>query len=161
VRVLPNDPGGTPLHDSKGELPPVIRRAEVVSLTLVALLVICILAVLYVAKAFFLPVVTAFVVGTMLSPAVKFLERHRIPRALSAALVVSAVAACGAIVVGLISSPLVEWTTRLPELGSRLKDKLHIFDRPLALWNELQNMLGGGSDVFSSAPFQIPKFEWV
>ena len=43
--------------------------------------IISVVAVLYVAKAFFLPVVTAFVVGTMLSPAAGFLERHRIPRA--------------------------------------------------------------------------------
>src|ERR1019366_6534269 len=76
VRVLPNKPVGTPLPDSKAELPPVIRRAEVVAFALVALLIICIVAVLYVAKAFFLPVVTAFVVGTMLSPAAGYLERR-------------------------------------------------------------------------------------
>src|SRR6185503_16484140 len=73
---------------------------------------------------------------------------------------VSAVGAAAAFIVGLISSPLMEWSTRLPELGSQLKDKLHVFDRPLALWQELQGMLGG-SDVFSTAPFQMPKFDWV
>jgi predicted PurR-regulated permease PerM len=166
VRALPserppsNEPVGTPLPDSRSELPPVIRRAEVVAFALVALLIICVVAVLYAAKAFFLPVVTAFVVGTMLSPAAGFLERHRIPRAVSAVLVVSAVGAAAAFIVGLISSPLMEWSTRLPELGSQLKDKLHVFDRPLALWQELQGMLGG-SDVFSTAPFQMPKFDWV
>jgi predicted PurR-regulated permease PerM len=160
VRVLPNEPAGAPLPDSKSELPPVIRRAEVVVFALVALLVICVVAVLYVAKAFFLPVVTAFVVGTMLSPAAGFLERHRIPRSLSAVLIVSAVGAAVAFIVGLISSPLMQWSTRLPELGSQLKDKLHVFDRPLALWQELQTMLSG-SDAFSSAPFQMPTFDWV
>ena len=159
-RVLPNEPVGTPLPESKSELPPVIRRAEVVAFALVALLIICVVAVLYAAKAFFLPVVTAFVVGTMLSPAAGFLERHRIPRALSAVLIVSAVGAGVAFIVGLISSPLMEWSTRLPELGSQLKDKLHVFDRPLALWQELQSMLGG-SDAFSAAPFLMPKFDWV
>ncbi|MGB7223696.1 MAG: AI-2E family transporter, partial [Bradyrhizobium sp.] len=63
-------------------------------------------------------------------------------------------------IIGLISSPLMEWSTRLPELGGRLKDKMHIFDRPLALCHELQNMLGS-SDSFSVAPFQMPKLEWV
>jgi predicted PurR-regulated permease PerM len=159
-RPPPNEPVGTPLPDSRSELPPVIRRAEVVAFALVALLIICVVAVLYAAKAFFLPVVTAFVVGTMLSPAAGFLERHRIPRVVSAVLVVSAVGAAAAFIVGLISSPLMEWSTRLPELGSQLKDKLHVFDRPLALWQELQGMLGG-SDVFSTAPFQMPKFDWV
>ena len=163
MRVLPNDrelasdAAGKPVPDSKGE-PPIIRRAEVVAFALVALLVICVVAVLYAAKAFFLPVVTAFVVGTMLSPAAGFLERHRIPRAVSAVLIVTGVGAGAAFIVGLISSPLMEWSNRLPELGSLLKDKLHVFDRPLALWHELQSMLGG-SDTFST--FQMPKFDWV
>ncbi len=159
-RALPKDTIGTPLPDSDIEVPPVIRRTELVAFALVALLLICVFAVLYVAKAFFLPIVAAFVVGTMLSPAAGFLERHRIPRALSAILIVSAVGAGVTFIVGLISSSVMEWSTRLPELGAGLRDKLHIFDRPLALWQELQNMLGG-SDTFPAAPFQMPKFEWV
>jgi predicted PurR-regulated permease PerM len=164
LRTLPNERAhdretvGTPLPDSKSEQPPVIRRAEVVAFALVALLVICVVAVLYAAKAFFLPVVMAFVVGTMLSPAAGYLERHRIPRAVSAVLIVSAVGAGLAFIIGLISSPLMEWSTHLPELGSRLKDKLHVFDRPLALWQELQTMLGGSD---AAAGLQMPKFDWV
>jgi predicted PurR-regulated permease PerM len=159
MRAFPNETVSTPLPDSKSELPPVIRRAEVVAFTLVSLLVICVVAVLYVAKGFFLPAVTAFVVGTMLSPAAGFLERHRIPRAVSAVLIVAGVAAGLAFIVGLISSPVMEWSTRLPELGSMLRDKLHIFDRPLALWHELQGMIGGSDGL--SLPVQMPKFEWV
>ncbi len=164
MRVLPNErapsseAAGTPLSESRTELPPVIQRAEVVAFALVGLLVICVVAVLYVAKAFFLPVVAAFVVGTMLSPAASLLERGRIPRAVAAVLIVVAVGAIATFIVGLISSPLMEWSHRLPELGSLLTDKLHVFDRPLALWQELQGMVGG-SDPLSS--FQMPKFDWV
>jgi predicted PurR-regulated permease PerM len=164
-RVLPNAqntpqnrPSGAPLPESPTEQPPVIRRAEVVAFALVALLIICVIAVLWAAKAFFLPVVMAFVVGTMLSPLANFLERHRIPRAFGAVLIVTTVGAGAALMIGLISSPLMEWSSQLPELASRLKDKLHIFDRPLALWQELQVMVGG-SDRLTS--FQIPKFDWV
>jgi len=89
-RPLPRESDGAPLPDSTSELPPIIRRAEVVAFALVALLLITVVAVLYAAKAFFLPVVTAFVVGTMLSPAAGLLERHRIPRAVSAVLIVGA-----------------------------------------------------------------------
>jgi predicted PurR-regulated permease PerM len=146
------------LPDSSSERPPVIRRAEVVAFALVALLVICVVAVLYVAKAFFLPVVMAFVVGTMLSPAAGFLERYRIPRAVGAVLLVAAVTAAAVFMVGLISSPVVEWSTKLPELGARLKDKLHVFDRLIGLWQELQSTVGG-PDTLSS--FQLPKVDWV
>ncbi|HEY4835060.1 MAG TPA: AI-2E family transporter [Bradyrhizobium sp.] len=158
LRILPVQAAGTTLSDSTTEQPPLIGRADIVAFALIVLLVISVVAVLYVAKAFFLPVVAAFVVGTMLSPAAGFLERHKIPRAVAAVLIVSAVGAGAIFVIGLISSPLMEWSTRLPELGVRLRDKLHVFDRPLALWQELQSMLGG-SDAFST--FQMPKFDWM
>src|SRR4051795_12258599 len=159
-RALPKEAAGAPLPESKSELPPVIRRAEVVAFALVTLLIISVVAVLYVAKAFFLPVVTAFVVGTMLAPAAGYLERHRIPRALSAVLIVSAVCAALAFMVTLISSPVMEWSTRLPELGSLLKEKLHVFDGPLALWHQLHSIVTG-TDNFTTAAFQMPKFDWV
>ena len=146
-----------PLPDSKVELPPVIRRAEVVAFSLVALLIICVVAVLYVAKAFFLPVVMAFVVGTMLAPAARVLEQHRIPRAVSAVMIVAAACAVVAFMVGLIAAPVIEWSARLPELGSLMKDKLHVFDGPLRLWQQLQGAIGGES--LPSASFQLPKIE--
>ncbi len=154
----PQHTAGTPLPDSPAELPPLIRRQEVVAIALVGLLVIAVTTVLYFGKAFFLPVLMAFVVGTMLSPAASFLERYRIPRGVGAVLIVLAVTTLGAFIVGLIAAPAMEWSSRLPELAAQLKDKLHVFDRPLALWRELQTMLGG-SDALSNV--QMPKFEWV
>ena len=151
---------GKPLPDSKTEQPPVIRRAEVVAFALVALLIICIVAVLYAAKAFFLPVMMAFVVGTMLAPAARWLEQHRIPRAVSAVMIVAAACALVTFIVGLIASPVIEWSARLPELGSLMKDKLHVFDRPLWLWQQMQLSLGG-SESLPGTSFQLPKIEWV
>jgi predicted PurR-regulated permease PerM len=159
-RVLPDAHQGTPLPESRNDQPPVVRRTEVVAWALVLLTVICVAAVLYVAKAFFLPLVMAFVVGTMLSPAASLLERYRIPRSVGAALIVLAVAAGVAFIVGLISAPAIEWSNKLPELAARLKDKLHVFDRPLALWHEMQTMVGAGSSDGASA-LQLPKIEWV
>ena len=60
--------------------------------------------------------------------------------------------------IGLIASPAMEWSSKLPELGALLKEKLHVFDRPLALWQELQSMLGG-PDTLST--LHMPKFDWV
>jgi len=164
VRVLPSErlisgnDEGTPLPESHAELPPVIRRTEFVAFALAGLLLIAIVAVLYVAKAFFLPVVMAIVAGTMLSPAATFLEKRHVPRALGAVLIVIAVTALVAFVFALIAAPAMEWSSRLPELGAQLKDKMHVFDRPLALWRELQTMVGGSEGLPS---LQLPKFEWV
>lgn len=147
-----------PVPDSRVEQPPVIRRTELVAFALVALLIISVIAVLYVAKAFFLPITMAFIIGTMLSPAANLMERYRIPRAVAAVLIVIAVVATVTFMVGLIASPVMDWSNHLPELGARLKEKAHLFDRPLALWQDLQTMLGGSDTL---ATFQLPKIDWV
>jgi predicted PurR-regulated permease PerM len=157
-RQLPNGHEGTPVPDSKSELPPVIRRTEVVAVALVGLLIICIIAGLYLAKAFFLPITMAFIIGTMLSPAASFLERYRIPRAVAAVLIVAAVSAGATFMVGLIAAPAIEWSSKLPELGARLKEKMYVFDRPLALWQELQSLLGGPDTLTT---LHLPKVDWV
>jgi predicted PurR-regulated permease PerM len=159
-RALTRDEADARSLDGGSESPSMLRSSEIIAFALISLLIITVVAVLWAAKAFFLPIVAAFVIGTMLSPAAGFLERRRIPRALSAVLIVSAVGAGVTFVIGLISSPLMEWSTRLPELGARLKDKLYVFDRPLALWRDLQGLVGG-SDALPPAPFQVPKLEWV
>lgn len=155
---MPGNSESKPLPESSRELPPLIRRTEFTPFALAGLLLIAIVAVLYVGRAFFLPVVMAFVIGTMLSPAASFLERWRVPRALAAVLIVVAGSAVVAFVVALIASPVMEWSMHLPELGAQLKAKLHVFDRPLALWREMQTMLGGSEGLPS---FQMPKIEWV
>ncbi len=157
-RKLPNATEGAPVPGSTGELPPVIRRTEVVAFALVALLVIVVIAGLYLGRAFFLPITMAFIVGTMLSPAASFLERYRIPRAIAAILIVAVAGAGTVFTIGLIASPVMEWSSKLPELGSILKEKMHVFDRPLALWQQLQSMLGGPDTLTT---FHLPKIEWV
>jgi len=144
--------------EQEDQQPPAIGQSEIVALSLVALLIISVVAVLYVARAFFLPTVTALVIGTMLSPAAKFFERYGIPRSVSAVLIVSATCAGLAFMVALISAPVMEWTTRLPELQSSLKDKFHIFDRPMALWHQMQSLFGGTP---AETGFPLPKIEWV
>ncbi len=75
MRVLPNeraparDSGEKPPPDSDADLLPTISPTEIIAFSLISLLVISVVAVLYVAKGFFLPIVAAFVIGTMLSPA--------------------------------------------------------------------------------------------
>ncbi|MET0904681.1 MAG: AI-2E family transporter [Bradyrhizobiaceae bacterium] len=153
-------PVAAPVPDANSEHPPVIRRAEVVAFSLVSLLVITVLLVLYFAKAFILPVITAFIVGTMLSPAAGFLEKRRIPRTLSSVMIVLAVGAGAVFIIGLISAPLIEWTGRMPELGARLKEKLQILDRPLAMWHQFQNLFGETAPL-STEQFKLPKVDWV
>lgn len=149
-----------PLGESTEQTPPIIRRAEVVAFCLVALLIISIVVVLYLARAFLLPIVTAMVIGTMLSPAAKRLELYKIPRSVSAVLIVAFTFAAIVFMIGLISAPMMDWVTRLPELGAQLQEKLHVFDRPIAIWKQVQSMFGS-APLPHEAAFQFPKIEWV
>ena len=54
------------------------------------------------------------------SPAASVLERLRLPRLLAAVLIVLATAGLLALVIALISAPLAQWVTQVPELGARL-----------------------------------------
>ena len=160
MRVLPVAPPGTPLPASPDERPPLIRRTEVVAFVLVGLLIISLIGFLYVGKPFFLPIVTAFVVGTMLAPAASFLEKLHVPRGVSAVLIVGVAITGVAFMIGLISAPLIQWTGRIDEIGPLLRQKLHVLDRAQAFWHQLQGSLGG-ADSLPDNSVQMPKINWV
>jgi len=127
------------------------------SASLTGLLVLAIIAALYLAKTLLLPIVSALVLGTMLSPAASFMQRRRIPRALAAVLIVLGTFGAFALVIGLISAPLFEWTSRLPELAALLKQRAAVLERPLATLSEIAGYFG----ATNGATLQWPKIEWV
>lgn len=133
------------------------RDLDLRSTALTGLLVLAIIAALHLAKTLLLPIVSALVLGTMLSPAASFMQRHRIPRPLAAVMIVIGTFGAFALVIGLISTPLLEWTSRLPELAALLKQRAAIFDRPLAIFNEIRSYFGASD----GASLQWPKIEWV
>jgi predicted PurR-regulated permease PerM len=145
--------------DIKTPLGTSVSRTDVMTICLVLLLIIAIVAVLYIGRAFFLPVVAAMILGTMLSPAAKRLEELRVPRSVSAVLIVGLTWTAFVMMVGLISAPLMEWTTKLPELGQILKTKMHLFDSVISFWRQIEALLGTPSDMEQS--LTLPKIEWI
>jgi predicted PurR-regulated permease PerM len=142
------------------EQPPLIRRAEVVALALVGLLIIAVAAVLYVGKAFFLPVATAFVIGTMFAPAASFLAKRGVPRALAAVLIVFVSFGSLTAVIGLIAAPLVAWINRLPELAVSLKAKLQPYEHLTGVWKQLHGVFGG-KPTGQEGQVQLPNIDWM
>jgi predicted PurR-regulated permease PerM len=124
---------------------------------LVGLLILAVIAALYLAKSLLIPVVSAFVIGTMLSPAATWMQRFRIPRPLAAVLIVLGTFGALVLMIGLISAPLLEWTSRLPELAALIRARATAFERPLAFFNEVSSYFGAGGDT----TLQWPKIEWV
>lgn len=137
-----------------------IRRfalSGVVALNIVA--GIAVIAVLYVARSLLMPVMAALVIGTMLSAGTEFLERFRVPRVLSGVILIAGACGVVAMIVGLLSMQALEWTSHLGELSGALKDKLQVFDRPLALWHNLQVAIGASPT--NGPGLQLPHIEWV
>ncbi len=134
-----------------------LRDLDFRSATLTGLLLLAIVVALYLAKTLVMPIVSALVLGTMLSPAASFMQRRRIPRALAAVLIVLGTFGAFALIVALISAPLLEWTSRLPELAGLLKQRATIFERPLATLSEITGYFGAPN----GATLQWPKIEWV
>lgn len=135
-----------------------LNTARLSAFALYTLCVIAVITALDLARALLLPVTAAFIVGSMLSDAISSLEKYRVPRAVSATLVLTTAGGLVALVLALATAPLIEWITRLPELALALKDRIHVFDRPLALWNQLQTAVGSPP---SSAGLLLPKIDWV
>ncbi len=133
------------------------KDVDLRSAALTGLLVLAVIAALYLAKTLLLPVVSALVLGTMLAPAASFMQRFRIPRPLAAVAIVLGTFGAFALIIGLISAPLLEWTSRLPEFAALIRQRAAIFDRPLAILSEIGSYFGAPS----GASLQWPKIEWV
>jgi len=135
-----------------------MASARLAALALTGLFVIAAIAALDLAKALIMPVAAAFIVGSMLSDAIGSLERYRIPRAISIVLVLVMSGGLVALVLALVSAPLLEWVSRLPDLAAELQNRIHVFNRPLALWKELQVAVGAEP---SNLSLLLPRIEWV
>jgi len=113
-------------------------------------------AVLYFLQAILTPVVAAFVVGVMLSPVAKALEERRVPRILSAAMIVLMTALIIGLVIALIAEPMEQLASKAPEIGA----KLHALDRPLGYWRHLETSVGINPGQ-SEPALPAPSFSWV
>jgi len=103
----------------------------------VLLLVVC----LYFSRSILVPVVAASIIGTTLAPIVKAGARHRVsPWATAIALGALLLAVAGTAVT-MLAKPVSEWIAKAPEIGATIKEKLYVFDRPLAALRELQDVL--------------------
>jgi predicted PurR-regulated permease PerM len=96
---------------------------------------------LYFCRPLLLPVVAALVIGTTLAPIVKGAARHRVSPWATAIVLGAVLLAVAGTAVTLLAQPVSEWIAKAPEIGATIKQKLYVFDRPLAALRELQEVL--------------------
>jgi predicted PurR-regulated permease PerM len=142
ISTLPQQPSSLPKRDAVApELNPlpaeVDDRIEMPlpsnpqTFFLGSLLALASLAAVYVASSIILPVALAFVLQLILQPAVRLLERVRLPRAVGALFAILVV--IGALVgfVAALSVPAATWAGKLPEGIPRLETHMVVLKRPI------------------------------
>lgn len=135
---------------------PADRLHVISTVSLAVLALIAAGAALFLMRELLLPVVTAFVVGVMLSPVIKALEARNVPRVVSAALIVVATAMLVVMLVALIASPVAEIAGKLPEISA----KLHAFDAPMAFVRRLETSVGLNPSA-AEASLPTPSLSWL
>lgn len=89
------------------------------------LAVIAVVSALYLARAFFVPLLFGILVSYTLGPLVDSLERWRIPRALGAALVLTLFIGAGSWMAVSLSDDAGEIVEKLPDAARKLRQNLH------------------------------------
>jgi predicted PurR-regulated permease PerM len=113
-------------------LPPSAR-----TLALLGLLLIAVGCVLYLARVVFIPLTFALMLSFLLSPAVTWLQRWRMPRSVGAALVVTLLLGAGGFAVVELATPAADWVARSPGVLQTIERKVRPWRRPVKSVSDL------------------------
>ncbi|MDG4878415.1 AI-2E family transporter [Mesorhizobium sp. WSM4935] len=100
-------------------------------------------AALYFARAFFMPVVLAFLLALTLTPIVRFLRKRGISEVISATLLVLLSIFIFAAAGYLLSGPVIDLINNSYSIGQQLTERLAPFRRPLERMMDLAHQLEG------------------
>src|SRR5215213_8728558 len=94
------------------------------SLALTGLFILAAFYTLYLARAFFLPIVLALMLSFLMSPAVRWLKKLHIPEALSAAFLVFGLLGLLGFGIFELATPAYEWMGQAPQSVRKIEGKL-------------------------------------
>ncbi len=121
-------------------------------------------AFLYVGRAILLPIFAAAVVSLTLAPLIKAGKRIGVSPWITALLIVVACVAGLGIAATALAGPVSEWIGRAPEIGAIIKQKLTVFDQPIAAFHELENAVfsaDNGVNINSPPNIVLPVITFV
>lgn len=101
------------------------RTRAVVPVAVVGMFVLAIIAFLYFAKPFVMPVVLALLLTFLLKPIVRALNGLRVPEAAGAVVVIAVFCTLISIAVSRLVQPAAEWAARAPETLGAVEEKFH------------------------------------
>ncbi len=107
----------------------------------IGIFVILLIAALDIARALLLPATSAFVIGMMLGPLSARAKAYGIPSVITAIVLWLAVIGVFYGLIALLAAPAMDWIKQAPEIGRNIKEKLEVFDQPLASLKDLRNAI--------------------
>lgn len=138
VTLSRNDP--EPPLDAPAELPDDTLAPSAPDLRTVfqgGTFILLLLAACYGAAEIVLPIVVAFVLMLVLQPAMRFLQRWRVPRGLAAAaLIILLFGALGGLGT-VLSGPAASWAEKVPNGLPKLQERLSFLSKPITAFQHL------------------------
>lgn len=123
----------TDLAKTGHETAPQRRRTDqALRISVIGLFLIALFYTLYFAAQILIPITIAILLSMLLAPAVEWLERLSLPRAVASAVIVAG--ALGIIVGSIVTlaGPAQEWVMRLPASFTKLEERLKLIKKPIA-----------------------------
>jgi len=110
---------------------------------LVGIFILMVIYALYFARAFFMPVILAFLLALTLTPIVRFLRKHGVPDVLSATLLVLLALCVLAIAGYLLSGPVIDLINNTSSIGLQLTERLAQLRRPFERIMQISHQIEG------------------
>lgn len=122
-------------------------RVDVRTVALVGLFVLATLYTLRLARPFILPVVFALLLDFLLTPAVRWLRKLRVPEPVGAALVLLALVGVIAGIGYNLAAPAASWVQRAPETMATARERLAVLRRPVEQVTRAAEQVQSATDV--------------
>ncbi len=132
----------------------IAKSANKSRVALQGLFFIAIIAALYLARDFLLPVVLALFMALTLRPAVRFLEKYLVPPWLAASVFVIVLISAAASTLYLLSEPISEWIEQAPQLQQKFASKFAGLGEVLKKFSNLTDQIQNASTPALGAAVQ-------
>jgi len=129
--------------------------ASAAQMATVGIFILFLVACLYFCRPILLPVLAAVLIGTTFAPILKHASHYGVSPWVTSILIVVLVMAAAALAVTMLAAPITEWMGRAPEIGANLKQRLYVFDRPLAALHDLETALRPEAPTVAVEPSNI------
>lgn len=125
------------IHREEQQGSVALSAASAMPVAILGLFILAVGYTSYLIQPVLVPVILAWVVGTILMPVIEWLEERGLPRVVSALVTAFSVLFAVLFVLVLLTVPLAFWVGRASELGALIKQKLDTLNEPLRFLSEL------------------------